>query len=237
MKKLWNLYNEHKHLQHFSNILHSLNSVQGQTFIHLCHTGTDKKKKKDTTPSSDSKHIGKQVPHRSVIFGSLSSDLNGFHIGLLHLLLRNSHSEHAVFHRSLDLIDFGVFRQPEAAEEAAAAAFHAVPLLVLVLLLLRPLSAYLKHPSLLDLHLHLFLLQPWKIRFEHVRLRSLLPVDARVGDRRSLVRDLGARKGEGGFKWVPDVKGEGVEDIGPSPCAEETWNERHCFARVVDRWI
>ena len=166
--------------------------------------------------------------------GSLASDLNGFHIGLLHFLLGNSDCEHSVLHSSLNLIDFGVLRQPEAAEEAAAATLHAVPLVVLVLLLLRPLAADLKHPPLLDLHLHLFLLQPREIRFEHVRLRRLLPVDARVGDRRRLARDLGARKGECGFEWVPHVKGEGVEDVGPSPCAEETWNERHRFARVVD---
>jgi len=66
-----------------------------------------------------------------------------------------------------------------------------------------------------------------------VRLRRLLPVDARVGDRRRLVRDLGARKGKGSFERVPHFKGEGVEDVGPSPCAEETWNERHCLRELL----
>ena len=63
-----------------------------------------------------------------------------------------------------------------------------------------------------------------------MRLRRLLPVDTRVGEGRR----LGARSGEGGgageaMEWVPHVEGEGVEDVGSSPGAEETWNQRHCY--------
>ncbi|KAK6927040.1 hypothetical protein RJ641_008759 [Dillenia turbinata] len=45
-----------------------------------------------------------------------------------------------------------------------------------------PLSTYLKHSVILNLDLHFFLLQSWKICLEHVCLRRLFPVHSRVHD-------------------------------------------------------
>jgi len=66
----------------------------------------------------------------------LAGNLDGLDLGLLDLLLGHGDGEHAVLHGGLDLLRLGVLRQPEPAQELAAAAFHPVPPVVLLLLLL-----------------------------------------------------------------------------------------------------
>ncbi|KAF3771883.1 hypothetical protein EJ110_NYTH59264 [Nymphaea thermarum] len=75
----------------------------------------------------------------------------------LELLLGHGHGEDAMFHCRPHLINPGVFRQPESAEELAPAPLDAVPAIVPLLNLLTPLAADLKHAALLDLDLHLLL--------------------------------------------------------------------------------
>ncbi|KAK2966430.1 hypothetical protein RJ640_025978 [Escallonia rubra] len=139
-------------------------------------------------------------------------------MALLHVL-GNSDSQHAVLHGSLHLIHLRVIRQPEAAEEPAAAPLHAVPPVVLLFLLPVPLPADLEDPPFLHLHLHFLLLQPRQVRLEHVRLRCLLPVDPRVGHRRRVAGEFPARGREGAagvrevLKGIPDIKRKGVEDV------------------------
>jgi len=70
-----------------------------------------------------------------------AGDLDGLHLGLLDLGLGHGGREHAVLQPGLHLLRLGVLRQAEPAEELAAAALHAVPLVVLVLLLLTALAA------------------------------------------------------------------------------------------------
>ena len=178
-------------------------------------------------------------PSTYIYVACLASDLDGFRIGLLHLLLRNRNSEHPILHGGLHLLHFRILRQPEPAEEPPAASLHAVPRVPFVLLLPAPLTTYLQHPPFLDLHLHLLLLQPRQVRFEHVSLRCLLPIDARVRNRRRLVSELRSGTGECGaggerevLERVPYVEGERVEDVGPSPCAEDAWSQRHWCWRL-----
>ncbi|QHN91667.1 17.3 kDa class I heat shock protein [Arachis hypogaea] len=90
--------------------------------------------------------------------------------------LRDSYGQHAILHSCPDLIHISILGQPEPPNELARTSLHAVPPVILLLLLPAPLTTYLQHPPVLNLHLHFFLLQPRKIHIEHVRLRSLLPV-------------------------------------------------------------
>ncbi|KAM1205283.1 hypothetical protein ACFX2G_006205 [Malus domestica] len=55
-----------------------------------------------------------------------------------------------------------------------------MPLVIFVLLLHVLLFADLKHSVVFHLHLHLILLQPHNVRFEHVGFGGLLPVDCSV---------------------------------------------------------
>ncbi|WRX33570.1 hypothetical protein QQP08_026057 [Theobroma cacao] len=92
----------------------------------------------------------------------------------------NSHSEHSIFHGSLNLIHLGILRQSEPPHELATATFHTMPSVVLVFLLYIPLSTYLKHPVIFNLHLHFFFLKPWKISLEDVSFWGFLPVNPGV---------------------------------------------------------
>jgi hypothetical protein len=163
----------------------------------------------------------------------LTRDLDGLHLGLLDLLLGHGDSEHAVLHGGPDLLRLSVLGEPEPAHELAAAALHAVPGVRLLLLLLVALAADLEDVAVLDLNLHLLLLQPGDVRLEHVRLRSLLPVHARAGEG----RDLGAGARERGeeaaaaaagaereaLKGIPDVEGEGVEHVAAADQRHGRW--------------
>jgi hypothetical protein len=159
----------------------------------------------------------------------LASDLDGLDLGLLDLLLGHGDGEHAVLHGRLDLLRLGVLRQPEPAHELPAAALHPVPLVVLLLLLLAPLAADLEHVAVLDLHLHLLLLETRDVGLEHVGLRGLLPVDARAGECRGVGVGGNAREeaaaaagAEGeALEGVPEVEGEGVEHVAAA-------DQRHC---------
>ncbi|KAH0464965.1 hypothetical protein IEQ34_005068 [Dendrobium chrysotoxum] len=126
-------------------------------------------------------------------------------------------------------IHLRVLRQSESAEELTAAALDSMPAIALLLLLLLPLAADLENAAFHDLNLNLLLLDAREIGLEDVRLRRFLPVDACVGESRNLVRVIGAWSGEGvvedggdALEWVPDVEGEGVEDVAPA-------NDRHLF--------
>jgi hypothetical protein len=164
----------------------------------------------------------------------LAGNLDRLDVGLLGLLLRHGDGEHAVLHGRTDLLRPGVLRQAEPAQELAAAALHAVPGVRLLLLLLAALAADLEHVAVLQLHLHLLLLQPRHVGLEHVRLRRLLPVDASAGEggrlragggaseRGEQAAAAAASRAEGkALEGVPEVEGEGVE------CAS-TANQRHC---------
>ncbi|KAI8016714.1 hypothetical protein LOK49_LG05G01228 [Camellia lanceoleosa] len=74
----------------------------------------------------------------------------------------SSHYEHPILHASLDLIHLGIPWQPESPEELLATPIHAVPLLILLLLLFAPLPAYLENSSPFHFDLHLFILYAWK---------------------------------------------------------------------------
>ncbi|KAL0923254.1 hypothetical protein M5K25_007303 [Dendrobium thyrsiflorum] len=132
-------------------------------------------------------------------------------------------------HLSLHLIRLCVLRQSESAEELTAAALDSMPAIAILLLLLLPLAAYLENSAFHDLDLNLLLLDAGEIGLEDMRLRRLLPIDACVGEGRNLVRVIGAWSGEGvvedggdALEWVPDVEGEGIEDVAPA-------NDRHLF--------
>jgi hypothetical protein len=153
-------------------------------------------------------------------YNRLAGDLDGLHLGLLDLLLGYGDGEHAVLHGRLDLLRLGVLGEPESAHELAAAALHAVPGVRLLLLLLVALAADLENVAVLDLHLHLLLLQPRDVRLEHVRLGSLLPVESRPREGRGLgVRgdtreEVAVARAEGeALERVPEVEGEGVEHV------------------------
>ncbi|KAL2554155.1 Uncharacterized protein Fot_07774 [Forsythia ovata] len=84
----------------------------------------------------------------------------------------------------------------EPVKELATAPLHAMPLIVLLLLLFAPLSTYLKHSAFFNIHLNLFLLQPEKINFENVGLWSFFLVYASIGECRSFTGgswDIGYR--------------------------------------------
>ena len=112
----------------------------------------------------------------------LTADLDGLHLRLLDLGLGHGDREHAVLQPGLHLVRLGVLRQAEPAEELAAAALDAVPLVVLVLLLLTALAADDQDVAVLHLDLDLLLLDTGEVGLEDVRLGGLLPVDARVGE-------------------------------------------------------
>ncbi|KAJ6762108.1 hypothetical protein OIU74_024732 [Salix koriyanagi] len=107
-------------------------------------------------------------------------DFNGLDIRFLNFLLRHSHSKHPILHRSLHLIHPGILRQPEPPQELATAPLDTVPRVILVLLLHAPLSADLKHPVILNLHLHLLLFKTRKIGLKNMGFRGLFPIDASV---------------------------------------------------------
>jgi hypothetical protein len=174
--------------------------------------------------------------HAETTRRALARDLNGLGFRLLDLLLGHSDGEHAVLHGRLDLLRLGVLRQPEPAKELAAAALHPVPLVVLLLLLLVALAADLEDVAVLDLHLHLLLLEPWDIGLEHVRFRSLLPVDARAGEgrcrgvRSGAWEEADAAAGAQGeaLEGVPEVEGGGVEHVAAA-------SQRHCLECLTIR--
>uniref|UniRef100_F6HNN6 Uncharacterized protein n=1 Tax=Vitis vinifera TaxID=29760 RepID=F6HNN6_VITVI len=56
-----------------------------------------------------------------------------------------------------------------------------MPLVVLLLLILTPLSTDLKDSSLFNLYFHFLLLHPWKIRPENMSFWRLFPGNSRVG--------------------------------------------------------
>ncbi|RLN24647.1 hypothetical protein C2845_PM07G03440 [Panicum miliaceum] len=160
--------------------------------------------------------------NRSIIFtasshvqGCLTGDLDGLHLRLLDLWLGHGDREHAVLQAGLHLVRLGVLRQAEPAEELAAAALDAVPLVVLVLLLPAALAADDQDVAFLHLDLDLLLLDAGEVGLEDVRLGRLLPVDACTGEgggvaaRRRDGRDQGA---EDAVEGVPEV-GEGVEHV------------------------
>lgn len=156
----------------------------------------------------------------SGIHQSSAADLDGLDVGLLNFLLGDSHSEDAVLHGGLDLVNLGVLRQPEPPEELAAAPLHAVPLVVLLLLLLVPLAADLKDPAFLHLHFHLLLLHPGEVGLEDVGIGRLFPVDAGVGEGGGFAREAGARLAQGAkgvegeaLEGVENVEREGIKDV------------------------
>ncbi|XWS28759.1 hypothetical protein CRYUN_Cryun25bG0098800 [Craigia yunnanensis] len=102
-------------------------------------------------------------------FNFLARNLNSLDIRLFHFQFWNSHSKHPIFHGSPDQIHLGILRQPEPPHELPTATFYAMPSVVLVFLLHVPLSAYLKHPVIFNLHFHFFFLKPWNISLEHVQ--------------------------------------------------------------------
>jgi hypothetical protein len=161
---------------------------------------------------------------------ALAGDLDGFDVRFLDHLLGHGDGEHAVLHGRADLLRLGVVRQPEPAQEPAAAALHAVPGVGLLLLLLVALAADLEHVAVFDLHLHLLLLEPRHVGLEHVRLRGLLPVDAGAGEGGHLRvgaykrgEETAAAAGAQGetLEGVPEVDGEGVEHVAAA-------DQRHC---------
>ena len=105
-----------------------------------------------------------------------------------------------------------------------AAALHAVPLVVLVLLLLAALAADDQHVAVLHLHLDLLLLDAGEVGLEDVRLGGLLPVDAGVGEGGGVGVGGGRRRDDGAehaVEGVPEVEGEGVEHAAAP-------HQRHC---------
>ncbi|KAF3783237.1 hypothetical protein EJ110_NYTH18567 [Nymphaea thermarum] len=142
-------------------------------------------------------------------------DLDGLDLWFWLRCFRHSYSKYPVLHGRLHLIEHHVLRQPESAEELAAASLHSVPLFILLLALSAPLPAYFEHVSFFELHLHLFLLQSREVGLEDVGFGRLLPVDLGVGDcggvtRESLQRRGGNRVAEETIKGIPDLHGEGI---------------------------
>ncbi|KAM1294345.1 hypothetical protein ACFX13_014705 [Malus domestica] len=82
-------------------------------------------------------------------------DFNGSDVGLLLLRLWNSHTQNSILHGRINLIDPCILRKLKPPQELATVPFHSVPLVVLVRILYVPLSADLKHPVVIHLHLHL----------------------------------------------------------------------------------
>ncbi|KAG4145361.1 hypothetical protein ERO13_D05G092501v2 [Gossypium hirsutum] len=58
-----------------------------------------------------------------------------------------------------------------------------MPCVILVFLLNVPLSAYLKHSVIFNLHFHLFFLKPRNISLEHVRFWGFFPVNSDIHKR------------------------------------------------------
>ncbi|KAF3772077.1 hypothetical protein EJ110_NYTH58817 [Nymphaea thermarum] len=152
----------------------------------------------------------------------------------LDLLLGHGHGEDAVLHRCPHLIHLGVLRQSEPAEELALAPLDAVPAIVLLLELLAPLAADLKDAALLDLHLHLLFPEAREVGLEDVGFGRLLPINLSVNERRHLAPEgrAGLREGAGAegeaLKGIPDIEGEGVEDVAAT--TQEAWNQRHLLS-------
>ncbi|CAL5386843.1 unnamed protein product [Camellia sinensis] len=141
------------------------------------------------------------------------------------------HYEHPILHASLDLIHLGIPWQPESPEELPAAPLHAVPHLIILLLLFAPLPAYLENSSPFHFDLHLFILYAWKVSFEYMSFWGLLPVNLHCGELRSFASrgwEVGEGRGEEAIEGVPNILREWNGDIGLS-VAKETWNERHAW--------
>ncbi|KAL8129906.1 LOW QUALITY PROTEIN: hypothetical protein V2J09_019061 [Rumex salicifolius] len=111
---------------------------------------------------------------------------------LLLLHLRNSHSKHSILHRSLNFLQLAILRQPEPPEELTTAPLRSVPPVGLLLVLLGALAANPEDSAFFQFHLNFFLVQPRKIRLEHVSFRRLFPVDPET-----------SRADEDGANWRP----------------------------------
>ena len=99
---------------------------------------------------------------------NLAKNLDGLDIRLLHLYLRNRHSENTILHCSLNLIHLSILRKPKPPQELAAAMLHSMPCLFLLFLLHFPLCAYLEHSVIFNFDLYFLFLKPKKISFEHM---------------------------------------------------------------------
>lgn len=114
--------------------------------------------------------------------------LNGLGVRLLHLHFWDSHSEHPIFYGSLYLIHLGIFWQPKATLELAAAPLNTMPFVVLLLLFFVLLPTDLQDSAILnfDFDFDFFLFQPGKVSLKNVSFRVLLPANACVDKRRGL---------------------------------------------------
>ncbi|KAJ4971158.1 hypothetical protein NE237_004257 [Protea cynaroides] len=117
-------------------------------------------------------------------------------------------------------IHLSILREPEPAEELAAATLHTVPHIILLFHLFAPLPTDLKDASLLHLHLLFFLLEPRKVSLGDVGFRSLFPIDSGVKECFGIAS---ARSPE----WIPIAKREWVEQIG-SLATKDAWNQTSC---------
>ncbi|RDX65856.1 hypothetical protein CR513_55442, partial [Mucuna pruriens] len=103
-------------------------------------------------------------------------DIYGLYIRFLNLLFGNSDSENPIFHRSFNLIYFGIIWQSEPPHELATASLHTMPRIFLVFLLNVPLSTYLKNFVIFNFNLHFFFVEAWYICLEYVCFWGLLPI-------------------------------------------------------------
>lgn len=83
------------------------------------------------------------------------------------LPLGDGDGEDAVVEGAADGVHVGVEGQPEAAEEAAAPPLRAVPRVSALLLLPRPLPAYLQYVAVLHMHVQLLPLHPFAATHTH----------------------------------------------------------------------
>ncbi|KAL0359238.1 UNVERIFIED_CONTAM: hypothetical protein Sangu_0773200 [Sesamum angustifolium] len=162
---------------------------------------------------------------------SLTRDVNGFNLCLLHLLLGHRDRQHPILHCRLYLIQLDILWQPEAAEELAAAPLHPVPFVVLLScsLLLSPLICRILPSSTSTLTSSFF--NPGTSTL-NMGLRRLFPVDAGVGDGGGFSCG-GGEIGDGGgereaLKGIPDIQRNWIEDVAPA-VTKEAWNQRHCL--------
>uniref|UniRef100_A0A6N2KH51 Uncharacterized protein n=1 Tax=Salix viminalis TaxID=40686 RepID=A0A6N2KH51_SALVM len=139
--------------------------------------------------------------------------------------LGHGHRENPIFHRSLDLVHLGIFRQPKPPHEFATAPLHAMPSIILVFLLDIPLSADLENSIIFNLNLHFLFSEAWKIGLENMGFWGFLPINASVNKTEFSSRGRRGRKREV-LERVPHVKRERIKEAAPS-VAKETWDHRH----------